>query len=175
MGKDLLKEMSALNIILDVTHLTDKGFSEAMDLFDGHLWASHHNCRTLVPHQRQLADDQIKILIERKAVIGGCFDAWMMKPDFTPRKSNPAEFGIKIETIINHYDHICQMAGNSLHCAIGSDLDGTYGTEQSPMDLDTICDLQNLEGLLQKRGYGKEDIENIFYKNWLRFLQNAWA
>ncbi len=175
MGKDLLKEMSALNIILDVTHLTDKGFSEAMDLFNGHLWASHHNCRTLVPHQRQLADEQIKVLIERKAVIGGCFDAWMMKPDFTPRKSNPAEFGIKIETIINHYDHICQMAGNSLHCAIGSDLDGTYGTEQSPMDLDTISDIQSLEGLLQKRGYSKEDVENIFYKNWLRFLQNAWA
>jgi len=67
------------------------------------------------------------------------------------------------------------MAGNSLHCAIGSDLDGTFGTEQSPMDLDTISDLKNLEGLLQKRGYSKEDVENIYYKNWLRFLQNAWA
>ena len=174
LGKDLLKEMSALNMILDVTHLTDKGFSEAMDLFDGHLWASHHNCRSLAPNQRQLSDEQISILIDRKAVIGGCFDAWMMKPDFIARKSNPAAFGIKIETIIDHYDHICQMAGNSLHCAIGSDLDGTYGTEQSPMDLDTIGDLQNLEGLLSQRGYNKADIENIFYKNWLRFLRNAW-
>ena len=174
LGKDLLKEMSALNMILDVTHLTDKGFSEAMDLFDGHLWASHHNCRSLAPHQRQLSDEQIKILIDRKAVIGGCFDAWMMKPDFISRKSNPAAFGIKIETIIDHYDHICQIAGNSLNCAIGSDLDGTYGTEQSPMDLDTIGDLQNLEDLLSKRGYNKADIENIFYKNWLRFLKNAW-
>jgi membrane dipeptidase len=175
MGKELLKEMSALNMILDVTHLTDKGFTEAMDLFDGHLWASHHNCRSLVPHQRQLSDEQIKILIERKAVIGGCFDAWMMKPDFIQRKSNPAAFGIKIESIIDHYDHICQIAGNSLHCAIGSDLDGTYGTEQSPMDLDTISDLQNLESLLTKRGYNKADVENIFHKNWLRFLRNAWS
>jgi membrane dipeptidase len=175
MGKDLLKEMDALNMILDATHLTDKGFTEAMDLFHGHVWASHHNCRSLVPHQRQLSDEQIKILIERKAVIGGCFDAWMMKPNFTQRVSNPKEFGIKIETIIDHYDHICQIAGNSLHCAIGSDLDGTYGTEQSPMDLDTITDLQNLTTLLAKRGYSQEDIENIFYKNWLRFLRNAWA
>ena len=174
-GKDLLKEMSALNMILDTTHLTDMGFTEAMDLFDGHVWASHHNCRSLVPHQRQLSDEQIKILIERKAVIGGCFDAWMMAPNFIQRKSNPAEFGVKIETIIDHYDHICQIAGNSLHCAIGSDLDGTYGTEQSPMDLDTIADLQALEGLLSKRGYSKDDIENIFYKNWLRFLREAWA
>lgn len=174
-GKDLLKEMDALNMILDATHLTDKGFSEAMDLFQGSVWASHHNCRALVPHQRQLSDEQIKILIDRKAVIGGCFDAWMMKPNFTQRVSIPAEFGIKIETIIDHYDHICQIAGNSLHCAIGSDLDGTYGTEQSPSDMDTIADLQNLKGLLSKRGYSQEDIENIFHKNWLRFLRNAWA
>ena len=175
LGKDLLKEMDALKMILDATHLTDKGFSEAMDLFKGPVWASHHNCRALVPHQRQLSDDQIKILINRKAIIGGCFDAWMMKPNFTQRVSNPTEFGIKIETIIDHYDHICQIAGNSLHCAIGSDLDGTYGTEQSPSDMDTIADLQNLEGLLSKRGYSQEDIENIFHKNWLRFLRAAWA
>ena len=175
LGKDLLKEMDALKMILDATHLTDKGFSEAMDLFQGPVWASHHNCRALVPHQRQLSDEQIKILIDRKAVIGGCFDAWMMKPNFTQRVSSPTEFGIKIETIINHYDHICQIAGNSLHCAIGSDLDGTYGTEQSPLDMDTIADLQKLTALLSKRGYSQEDIENIFHKNWLRFLRNAWA
>lgn len=174
-GKDLLKEMDALNMVLDATHLTDKGFTEAMDLFQGPVWASHHNCRALVPHQRQLSDEQIKILIDRKAVIGGCFDAWMMKPNFTQRVSSPTEFGIKIETIIDHYDHICQIAGNSLHCAIGSDLDGTYGTEQSPSDMDTISDLQNLKGLLSKRSYSQDDIENIFHKNWLRFLRNAWA
>jgi membrane dipeptidase len=173
-GKDLLKEMDKLNMILDVTHLTDKGFTEAMNLFQGHIWASHHNCRALAPHQRQLSDDQIRLLIERKAVIGGCFDAWMMKPSFTQRVSNPAEFGITIETILDHYDHICQIAGNTLHCAIGSDLDGTYGTEQSPSDLDTIADLQKLTRLLAKRGYTQGDIENIFHKNWLRFLRHAW-
>jgi membrane dipeptidase len=174
-GKDLLKEMDNLNMILDVTHLTDKGFKEAMDLFQGSVWASHHNCRALAPHQRQLSDEQIRILIERKAVIGGCFDAWMMKPNFTQRISNPAEFGITLETIIDHYDHICQIAGNSLHCAIGSDLDGTYGTEQSPADLDTIADLQKLTGLLAKRGYKQADIENIFHGNWLRFLKKTWT
>jgi membrane dipeptidase len=173
-GKKLLKEMDRLKMILDATHLTDKGFTEAMNLFKGPVWASHHNCRALVPHQRQLNDEQIKILIDRGAVIGGCFDAWMMKPGLTQRVSSPAEFGVKIETIIDHYDHICQIAGNTLHCAIGSDLDGTYGLEQSPSDLDTIADLQNLTTLLAKRGYSETDIENIFYKNWLRFLRNAW-
>ncbi|WP_128543991.1 dipeptidase [Larkinella soli] len=175
LGRELVKEMDRLGIILDVTHLTDEGFSEALSLYHGPVWASHHNCRTLVPHQRQLADDQIRQLVERGAVIGGCFDAWMMKPGFTQRKSNPADFGITIETIVDHYDHICQMTGNSLHIAVGSDLDGTYGTEQSPTDLDTIADLQKLQDILTTRGYSAEDIENIFYKNWLRFLRNAWS
>ncbi|QDK78281.1 peptidase M19 [Spirosoma sp. KCTC 42546] len=174
-GRELVQEMDRLGIILDVTHLTDEGFTEAMSLYKRPVWASHHNCRALVPHQRQLTDDQIRQITERGGVIGGCFDAWMMKPGFTQRVSNPTEFGISLETIIDHYDHICQLTGNSQHIAIGSDLDGTYGTEQSPSDLDTIADLQNLSGLLTKRGYSTEDIENIFHKNWLRFLRNAWT
>jgi membrane dipeptidase len=67
------------------------------------------------------------------------------------------------------------MAGNSLHVAIGSDLDGGYGKEQSPYDLETIADLQLLPGLLTKRGYSQEDIDNILYKNWLRFLKECVA
>ncbi|GAB3801157.1 membrane dipeptidase [Spirosoma humi] len=174
-GRELVKEMDRLGIILDATHLTDEGFTEALSLYKGPVWASHHNCRALVPHQRQLTDDQIRQLTERGGVIGGCFDAWMMKPGFTQRVSNPASFGISLETIIDHYDHICQLTGNSQHIAIGSDLDGTYGIEQSPSDLDTIADLQNLTSLLAKRGYSSEDIANIFHKNWLRFLRNAWV
>ncbi|AQG78435.1 dipeptidase [Spirosoma montaniterrae] len=173
LGRDLLREMDRLGMILDVTHLTDEGFAEAMNLYKGPVWASHHNCRTLVPHQRQLTDHQIRALLERGSVIGGCFDAWMMKPGFTQRKSNPADFDITLETIVDHYDHICQLVGNSLHCAIGSDLDGTFGREQSPTDLDTIADLQTLHGTLKRRGYSETDVENIFYGNALRFLSSA--
>lgn len=173
LGRDLLREMDRLGMILDVTHLTDEGFDEALSLYNGPVWASHHNCRALVPHQRQLTDDQIRVLIERDAVIGGCFDAWMMRPGFTQRVSNPADFGITIATIVEQYDHICQLAGNALHCAIGSDLDGTYGREQSPTDLDTIADLQSLRGALSGRGYSEADITNIFHGNALRFLRAA--
>lgn len=174
MGQDLVREMDRLNMILDVTHLTDEGFDMALDLFKGQVWASHHNCRALVPHQRQLSDDQIRRLVERGAVIGGCFDAWMMKPGLTQRKSNPAEFGVLIETILDHYDHICQIAGNANHVAIGSDLDGTFGLEQSPADLQTIADLARLPDLLAKRGYSQPDIDGVMYGNWLRFLRGAW-
>ena len=172
-GRELLREMDRLGMILDVTHLTDTGFDEALAIYQGPVWASHHNCRALVPHQRQLTDRQIKQLIERGAVIGGCFDAWMMKPGFTQRVSNPADFDVRIETIVDHYDHICQIAGSAQHCAVGSDLDGTFGREQSPTDLDTIADLQTLQHRLANRGYVPDDIAAIFHGNALRFLREA--
>lgn len=174
LGRDLVREMDSLGMILDVTHLTDEGFAEALALFRGPVWASHHNCRTLVPHQRQLTDDQIRQLVERDGVIGGCLDAWMLKPGFTQRVSRPADFGVTLDTLVDHYDHICQLTGNSRHVAIGSDLDGTFGNEQSPTDLDTVADLQKLPGLLAKRGYSPADIENVCCGNWLRFLRYAW-
>jgi len=173
-GVELLKEMESLNMILDVTHLTDEAFIQATDLYHGAIWASHHNCRSLVPYQRQLTDEQLKILIQRHAVIGGVLDTWMLKKDWIRGKSDPFEEGINLERLIDHYDHICQLAGNSDHIAIGSDLDGMFGKEQSPYDIDTIADLQNLQGLLKKRGYSESDTEKIFHGNWLRFLKNVW-
>jgi membrane dipeptidase len=174
-GKELVKEMDRLNMILDVTHLTDTGFEEALDIFKGPVWASHHNCRALVNHQRQLTEEQIKILIERKAVIGGVLDTWMLTNNWVRGVDDPAERGIDLEKLVDHHDHICQIAGNTLHVAIGSDLDGAYGKEQSPFDLEDISDLQKLQSILTRRGYSPSDIENIFYKNWLRFLHDAWA
>jgi membrane dipeptidase len=174
LGRQLLKEMESLNMILDVTHLTDKGFGEAIERYRGHIWASHHNCRALVRNQRQLTDQQIKILLERDAVIGGVFDVWMLTNDWVRGVDDPKKKGVTLDKVIDHYDHICQLAGNSLHIAIGSDLDGGYGKEQSPYDLETVSDLQNLEVSLQARGYTDGDIDNIFYKNWLRFLRKAW-
>jgi membrane dipeptidase len=173
-GKLLLKEMDSLHMILDVTHLTDQGFKEALEIFKGPLWASHHNCRALVKNQRQLTDDQIRILIERGAVIGGVLDAWMLTEDWIRGVSLPKAMGASLNRLIDHYDHICQIAGNANHIAIGSDLDGAFGTEQSPFDLDTIADLKKLQSLLMQRGYVEEDIEKILHGNWLRFLRSAW-
>jgi membrane dipeptidase len=173
-GKELLKEMDSLHMILDVTHLTDKGFEEALKIYQGPIWASHHNCRALVKNQRQLNDDQIRVLIERGAVIGGVMDAWMLADDWIRGISIPKAMGTDLNRLIDHYDHICQIAGNANHIAIGSDLDGMFGTEQSPFDMDTIADLQKLPDLLKKRGYREEDIQNVLFGNWLRFLRNAW-
>ncbi len=174
-GRALLKEMERLNIILDATHLCDDSFWEAMAHFNGHVWASHNNCRALVDHNRQFSDDQLKELIRRGAVIGGVLDAWMMVPNWIRHVSNPKDMNCNLETVIDHMDHICQLAGNALHVGIGSDLDGAYGKEQSPYDLETIADLQRIPAMLAKRGYSDEDILNIAHGNWLRFLKKAWA
>ncbi len=174
-GEALLKRMEALNMILDATHLCDDAFWQAMDLFNGHVWASHNNCRSLVPHNRQFSDDMIKVLIQKGAVIGAALDAWMMVPDWVRGKSTPENMNCNLEVIIDHIDHICQLAGNSNHVGIGTDLDGAFGREQSPADLDTIADLQKLQQLFLKRGYVASDIENIFSGNWLRFLRKAWS
>lgn len=174
-GKALLKEMENLNIILDATHLCDDSFWEAMDNFRGHIWASHNNCRALVNHNRQFSDEQLKELIQRGAVIGGVLDAWMMVPGWKMHVSEPRKMNCKLEVVIDHMDHICQLAGNARHVGIGSDLDGAYGKEQSPYDLDTIADLQTIPGMLAKRGYSEEDILNISHGNWIRFIKRAWS
>ncbi len=173
-GLELLKEMDRLGMILDITHLTDEGFEQALKTYQGTIWASHHNCRSLVPHQRQLTDDQIRQLIERDAVIGGSLDVWMITPGWVRGQSDPFKDGVPLEGIIEHYDHICQLAGNADHIAIGSDLDGMFGKEQSPYDLETIADLQRLPDLLGKRGYQPEDIRKVLHGNWLRILRKAW-
>jgi membrane dipeptidase len=174
MGKSLLKEMESLNMILDITHLTDLGFKQALEIYKGPVWASHHNCRALVKNQRQLTDDQIKTLIERGAVIGGVLDAWMLTEGWIRGVSLPKAMGASLNRLIDHYDHICQLAGNADHIAIGSDLDGAFGTEQSPYDLDTVADLQKLPDLLGQRGYSSTDVQKITHGNWLRFLKEAW-
>ncbi len=174
-GKDLLRKMEELGIILDATHLCDLAFWDALDHFQGPVWASHNNCRALVDHNRQFSDEMIKALIARGAVIGGVFDAWMLSPGWIRGESTPKERNVTLATLLDHLDHICQLAGNANHIGIGSDLDGAFGKEQCPSDLETIADLQKIPGLLRARGYSEEDIQKVMHGNWLRFLKKAWS
>ena len=174
-GRSLLKEMERLEIILDTTHLCDDSFWEALENYHGPLWASHNNCRSLVPNNRQYADEQIKALLEREAVIGTVFDATMLIPGWERGKTTPEETGVGLKHVVQQIDYVCQLAGNAKHAAIGSDLDGGFGKEQAPIDLETIADLNKIPELLKEKGYSESDIDNIMYKNWLRFLEKAWG
>ena len=174
-GRELLSEMDQLGIILDATHLCDESFWEALDHFSGPVWASHNNCRALVPHNRQFTDEQIKVLIERGAVIGAALDAWMMVPGWVRGETTPESAGLKLERIIDHIDQICQIAGSARHVGIGTDLDGGFGNEQVPADLDSIAGVAGIADLLAGRGYTAEEIEGVMHGNFLRFLRKAWG
>jgi len=174
-GRELLKKIEKLNLILDATHLCDLSFWETMKVYNGPVWASHNNCRKFVNHNRQFSDKQILELIQRDAVIGIALDAWMMVPNWVRGESTPERMGVTLNQMIDNIDHICQLSGNSLHVGIGTDLDGAFGKEQSPMDLDTIADLQKVPLMLSKKGYSISDIENIMSQNFIEFLKRTWA
>lgn len=167
-GVELLREFQRLGIILDTTHLSDEGFFHALDIFDGPLIASHQNCRALVPGARQFSDEQLLLLFERQTVIGVAFDNWMLVPDWktghTPRSN------ATLEKLADHVDHICQLSGTHAYVAIGTDLDGGYGTEQSPAEIHTIADVQKLADVLAQRGYSPDAINDVFHDNWKRFF-----
>jgi membrane dipeptidase len=172
-GRELLVEMERLGVILDTTHLTDQAFWEALKIYNGPIIASHNNCRALVPHQRQFTDEQIKAIIKRDGVIGTALDLVMLKLGWVIGSSSNA--GTKLEMAVDHIDHICQLAGNTRHVAIGSDLDGGFGHDQSPQDVDTIADLQKFGDLLAKRGYSESDINGFMHGNWLRLIRRCWS
>jgi membrane dipeptidase len=170
-GRAILPLMEQLGMILDVTHLCDESFAEALARFNGAILASHSNCRALVPGERQFTDDQLRELIARDAVIGAAFDAWMLQPGWIRGQTTNEQ--VTLAAVVDQIDHVCQLAGNAHHAALGTDLDGGYGTEQSPHDLDTIADLQRIPSLLRARGYQDVDIAAIMHGNWQRLLARA--
>ena len=173
MGRAILPEIEKAGVILDLTHLADQAFWEAIEQFSGPVQCSHQCCRTLVPGERQMDDAQLKAVIERNGVIGAALDAWMLYPGW--EKGVTENTVCDLGAVADHIDHVCQLAGNANHAAIGSDLDGGYGQEQTPHDLDTIADLQKLDGRLRARGYSEQDVTNIFHGNLLRLFQRTWS
>lgn len=172
-GRELLAEMDRLGMILDVTHLCEHSFWEALELYSGPVWASHHNCRALVDDPRQLSDEQIKALAARGSVIGVALDAWMLVPGWVRKQTTPEQAGVTLQTVADHIDHYCQLLGDAQHVGIGTDLDGGYGTEQCPADLETIADLPKLEEILAARGYDGADIVRIFHGNFVDFSRRS--
>ncbi|MCC7145909.1 MAG: membrane dipeptidase [Phycisphaeraceae bacterium] len=165
-GRLLLAEMEKLPMALDLTHLGDTSFFEAIDSFRGPVCATHCNTRTLAPSVRQLSDEQIKLILERGGVIGAVLYNGMIRG--TADQPLPRE-AISLRDLADHIDHICQLAGSSSHVGIGSDMDGGFGLEKVPRDVDTIADLQKIGPILAGRGYSDSDLDAIFHGNWIKF------
>lgn len=170
-GRALLREFERLGIMLDLVHTADTAFEQALDIYSGPVFVSHGNCRALVPNDRQISDDQIRAVAARGGVIGAVMDEWMLIPNY--RRDAEGRPRAALETVADHIDHVCAVAGSYEYAAIGSDLDGGFGTEQTPEELETIADLQLLADILAARGYDDAAINAVFHGNWLRFFRQA--
>ena len=116
----------------------------------------------------------IRALLERGSVIGAVLDDWMIIPGWERRVTTPESADLHLDQWVDHIDHICQIAGHAGQAAIRPALDGGFGNNQTPLEIQTIADLQKVPDLLQKRGFSAADIDGIFHGNWLRFLKKHW-
>ncbi len=174
-GKILLRKMSALGLILDISHMKNHSAMDSMDYYDGIVVASHANCNALLhgmPIERHLNDETIRMLIEHNGVMGVIPFNFFLSPDWK-YENESSRRKVTLNTLADHIDHICQLAGNSDCAAIGSDFDGGFGYPDIPYEMNDISDLQKLADVLSDRGYTEKDIENIFCKNWQRIVEGA--
>jgi membrane dipeptidase len=172
-GRKLVSVMMDYNFILDLSHMDEAAAHESLDRYEGPVMATHSNCAALMKgseSNRHLPDHVIRDLIEHDGVIGLIPLNTFLKVGWL-RKSGSRKEEVALDAFIAHIDHVCQLAGNAKHAAIGSDFDGGFGVQSIPLEMDTIADLQMVASKLIERGYSESDAANILGGNWLRFLQ----
>ncbi len=167
-GAALLREMADQGLILDVSHLAEESFFEAVDRFEGRIVATHANPRSLVPGPRQLSDEMIRRLAERDGIIGIMPLNVFLRPDWS--KGDPKD-AVTVADAAAAVDHVCQVVGDAAHVGLGSDFDGGVGAESAPAGIDTVADLDRIGPALGDLGYSTGDIAAVLSGNWLRLLQ----
>lgn len=173
-GRELLRRMSALGYVLDISHMKNHSALDALNAYDGVVCATHANCDALMegmPYERMLKDETIRELTARDGVMGVIPYNAFLNTDWQKRKL-PRE-AVTLNDVANHIDHICQIAGDSRHAAIGSDADGGFGYPDIPLEMNDMSDLPKLADVLANRGFSEADIENVFHANWQRILERT--
>ena len=171
LGRELLPIMAELDMPLDLTHLSDMSFHEALDHFAGPVYSSHSACRWICPTagaggQRNHTDEQVRLIAERGGVVGVPLYNAFLEPDYRPDSKKQHA---TLDRVVDHLDHLIQLTGSASHAAIGSDLDGGFGIEHTPREIDSIADLHRLGDAMTRRGYGDADVEAVMGGNWVRF------
>lgn len=167
-GQEMIREMDRFGIIHDLSHLSEESFWDLLDLTDGPVIASHSNCRSIIgqdPDQRHLSDEMIRAIIQRKGVVGINFYDRFLLPyhQYGKRRAD-------LRDVIAHIQHLCDLAGNSYHVGLGTDMDGGLGREQVPIEIRTSADLPLLYDLLIESGFSDPDARAILYDNWARVI-----
>jgi membrane dipeptidase len=173
-GRRLLDVMSQLGLILDLSHASDESFLAALDRFQGTVIVSHANPRALLKDiarpERMLTDEMIERVAEVGGVIGVVPFNRFLSPRWQPAEGKGA---VTLAVLLDMIDHICQVTGSAAHVGLGSDFDGGFGVERTPAEIDTVADLQKLDGLLQGRGYAAADVAAILGQNWIEVLRRG--
>lgn len=169
LGRDLLPRMERIGMILDVSHMAEQSFFEAIEIFHGTVIASHANCRAFVNTDRQLSDEMIRALVARGGVIGTVVYNRFLRADWD---KSAVKSTVTLSDVAGHMQHICDLAGDALHVGIGTDFDGGFGMESTPREIDTVADLQKLGDVLAGK-FSDDDVANILGGNWLRLLRRA--
>ncbi len=170
LGRELLSELAAVGAALDVSHMADESFWQAIRGFHGPVIASHSNCRGLVPGDRQLSDDMIRAIADRDGVIGVVPFNRFLDPTWTPHHGKAA---LGLDVLVRHIEHICEVAGGVRHVGLGTDLDGGFGREAIPAELDSCVDLPLIGVALLAAGWRSEEVEAVLGGNWLRWLAQS--
>ena len=167
-GVALVKELDRHSIIHDASHLAEESFWQLLDITQGRVMASHSNCRHIVPTDRQLSDAMIRAIVERDGVIGiNFYDRFLIPPsEYGKRRANLAD-------VATHMKHMCDLAGDAKHVAVGTDMDGGLGREQIPVEIETSADLPRLGDALSKAGFDDDAIRGILGGNWMNFFAAA--
>lgn len=155
-GHQVVKEMNRLKMVIDVSHLSEKGFWDVIENSLHPVIASHSNAHSVCPHIRNLTDEQIKALAQKGGVMGINF-----YPIFVGSKSEG------LHRIIDHVDHVINLVGAD-HLCLGGDFDGIHET---PEGLEDVSCLKNLTGMLYLRGYNEREIQKIMGENFYNFLK----
>lgn len=171
LGHELLEIMADFNMILDLSHLAEAAYYEAVDSYGGVIIASHSNPRHFVEGARHLSDDMIRRLVERDGVMGMVPFNQFMKNGWKSGRDRKSD--LTAANVINMIDHVCQIAGSANHVGFGTDWDGFFGWESIPLEFDSHIDLWNIRQMLAERGYSPEDIEKISSGNFLRKLRES--
>jgi membrane dipeptidase len=173
-GRRLLDVMADLGLILDLSHASDESFLEALDRYEGTVIVSHANARALLKDfprpERMLSDEMIRRLAGAGGVIGVVPLNRFLQSSWQPSRGKGA---VTLSAVLDMIDHICQVTGSAAHVGIGSDFDGGFGVESTPAEIDTVADLQKLDGLLRARGYTDSDVAAILGQNWIEVLRRG--
>lgn len=156
-GKEVVKEMNRLNMMVDISHITKKGFWDVLDVSCAPVMASHSNCTSICGHRRNLDDAQIRAMIQSGGII--CVNLY---PDFLSDDKNA-----NVKDVVAHIDHILSLGGEN-HVGLGSDFDGV---DRLPDGFYGVNDYVKLFNEMRKNGYSNALIDKITHENMINFME----